>query len=81
MIKVVTKKKSERIAKFAFDYAMRNNRKKVTAIHKANIMYVSPIFPQFLSCIMGLFNRNVMLLKGWEVWRCMTGKLFLSAII
>jgi len=38
MIKVVTKKKSQRIAKFAFDYAMRNNRKKVTAVHKANIM-------------------------------------------
>ena len=42
MIKVVTKKKSQRIAKFAFDYAMRNNRKKVTAVHKANIMYVFP---------------------------------------
>eukprot|EP00795_Rhopilema_esculentum_P012430 gene12430-3096_t len=38
MIKVVTKKKSQRIAKFAFDYAMKNNRKKVTAVHKANIM-------------------------------------------
>lgn len=38
MIKVVTKKKSQRIAKFAFDYAMRNDRKKVTAVHKANIM-------------------------------------------
>jgi isocitrate/isopropylmalate dehydrogenase len=34
----VTKAKSERIAKFAFDYATRNNRKKVTAVHKANIM-------------------------------------------
>ena len=29
---------SERILKFAFDYAVNNNRKKVTAIHKANIM-------------------------------------------
>lgn len=34
----MTKAKSERIAKFAFDYATRNNRKKVTAVHKANIM-------------------------------------------
>eukprot|EP00112_Aurelia_sp_Birch-Aquarium-sp1_P010582 Seg2254.3 transcript_id=Seg2254.3/GoldUCD/mRNA.D3Y31 product="Isocitrate dehydrogenase" protein_id=Seg2254.3/GoldUCD/D3Y31 len=38
MIKVITRKKSQRIAKFAFDYAMRNDRKKVTAVHKANIM-------------------------------------------
>lgn len=27
-----------RIAKFAFDYAIKNQRKKVTAVHKANIM-------------------------------------------
>lgn len=27
-----------RIAKFAFDYAIKNNRKKVTCVHKANIM-------------------------------------------
>ncbi|XP_066916525.1 isocitrate dehydrogenase [NAD] subunit beta, mitochondrial-like [Clytia hemisphaerica] len=38
MIKVITRKKSERIAKFAFDYAMKNGRKKVTCVHKANIM-------------------------------------------
>lgn len=37
-LKIVTAKRSQRIAKFAFDYAVRNNRKKVTAIHKANIM-------------------------------------------
>ena len=43
MIKVITEKKSERIAKFAFDYATMQGRKKVTAIHKANIMYVLKI--------------------------------------
>ncbi|KAJ8868497.1 hypothetical protein PR048_030025 [Dryococelus australis] len=37
-LKIVTQAKSKRIAKFAFDYATRNNRKKVTAVHKANIM-------------------------------------------
>ncbi|XP_037952444.1 isocitrate dehydrogenase [NAD] subunit beta, mitochondrial [Teleopsis dalmanni] len=37
-LKIITAKKSMRIAKFAFDYATKNNRKKVTAIHKANIM-------------------------------------------
>lgn len=37
-LKVITAKKSQRIAKFAFDYAVKHNRKKVTAVHKANIM-------------------------------------------
>ncbi|TPX53496.1 hypothetical protein SeMB42_g00768 [Synchytrium endobioticum] len=37
-LKVVTRAKTERIARFAFDYALKNNRKKITAIHKANIM-------------------------------------------
>ncbi|GBN93632.1 Isocitrate dehydrogenase [NAD] subunit gamma, mitochondrial [Araneus ventricosus] len=37
-VKVVTREKSEEIVLFAFDYAVRNNRKKVTAVHKANIM-------------------------------------------
>ena len=40
-IKVITREASERIARFAFDYAMKNNRKKVTAVHKANIMKLS----------------------------------------
>lgn len=37
-LKIVTEKRSRRIAKFAFDYAVRHGRKRVTAIHKANIM-------------------------------------------
>ncbi|KAI4375786.1 hypothetical protein MLD38_013612 [Melastoma candidum] len=37
-LKVITKFCSERIAKYAFEYAYLNNRKKVTAVHKANIM-------------------------------------------
>ncbi|KAJ3201226.1 isocitrate dehydrogenase (NAD(+)) idh1 [Entophlyctis luteolus] len=37
-LKVVTREKTERIARFAFDFALKNNRKKVTCIHKANIM-------------------------------------------
>lgn len=35
---MVTRRKTERIAKYAFDFALKNNRKKVTIIHKANIM-------------------------------------------
>jgi isocitrate dehydrogenase (NAD+) len=39
-LKIATKAKTERIAKYAFDFALKNNRKKVTIIHKANIMYL-----------------------------------------
>ncbi|KAL9619611.1 MAG: hypothetical protein Q9160_005798 [Pyrenula sp. 1 TL-2023] len=37
-LKIITREKSERIAQFAFSFALANNRKKVTCIHKANIM-------------------------------------------
>ena len=40
-LKIITRDKSSRIAKYAFDYAVRHDRKKVTAIHKANIMKLS----------------------------------------
>ena len=37
-LKIITEYASTRIAEFAFDYALRNDRKKVTVVHKANIM-------------------------------------------
>lgn len=37
-IKIITRKGSERICRFAFEYARKNKRRKVTAVHKANIM-------------------------------------------
>lgn len=37
-IKVITKTASLRLAKYAFEYAYLTQRKKVTAVHKANIM-------------------------------------------
>ena len=40
-IKIITKPACERICKFAFDYAKDNDRKKVTGVHKANIMKLS----------------------------------------
>src|SRR5213079_1126675 len=40
-LKVITEKASTRIAKFAFEYARKNQRKRVHAIHKANIMKLS----------------------------------------
>src|SRR6185503_6511282 len=37
-IKIITREASERIARYAFEYAVANGRRKVTAVHKANIM-------------------------------------------
>ncbi|WFD08860.1 isocitrate/isopropylmalate dehydrogenase family protein [Tepidibacter hydrothermalis] len=47
-IKIITKKASDRIVKFAFELAKKENRKKVTATHKANIMKLSDGL--FLKC-------------------------------
>jgi isocitrate dehydrogenase (NAD+) len=40
-IKIITRAASQRIARYAFEYALRNDRRKVTAVHKANIMKLS----------------------------------------
>src|ERR1700720_2394252 len=51
-LKIITEKASTRIAKFAFAYARKNQRKKIHAIHKANIMKLSDGL--FLRC-----SRNI----------------------
>jgi isocitrate dehydrogenase (NAD+) len=48
-IKIITEKASMRISRFAYEYARKYNRKRVTAIHKANIMKLSDGL--FLSCV------------------------------
>ena len=48
-LKIITEKASTRIAQFAFEYARKHGRKKIHAIHKANIMKLSD----------GLFLRSV----------------------
>ncbi|MEO6295023.1 MAG: isocitrate/isopropylmalate dehydrogenase family protein [Candidatus Limnocylindria bacterium] len=40
-IKIITRAASQRIARYAFEYAINNGRRKVTAVHKANIMKLS----------------------------------------
>jgi isocitrate dehydrogenase (NAD+) len=47
-LKIITRRASTRIAKFAFEYAMTHGRRKVTAVHKANIMKMSDGL--FLQC-------------------------------
>jgi len=54
-IKVITEKASLRIAEFSFQYAKKEKRKKVTAIHKANIMKLSDGL--FLSCAQRVAKR------------------------
>ena len=47
-LKIITEKASTRIARFAFEYSTRENRKKITCGHKANIMKLSDGL--FLDC-------------------------------
>lgn len=47
-LKIITEKASTRIARYAFDYARTRGRKRVTAVHKANIMKMSDGL--FLDC-------------------------------
>ncbi len=47
-IKIITEKASTRIARFAFEFSQREGRRKVTAVHKANIMKLSDGL--FLEC-------------------------------
>ena len=51
-LKIITEKASTRIARFAFEWARKNKRKKIHAIHKANIMKMSDGL--FIRC-----SRNV----------------------
>ncbi|HEX9264665.1 MAG TPA: isocitrate dehydrogenase (NAD(+)) [Candidatus Binatia bacterium] len=47
-LKIMTERACTKISKFAFDYARRNGRKKIAAVHKANIMKLSDGL--FLDC-------------------------------
>src|SRR5258706_4031969 len=54
-IKIITEKASTRIAVFAFEYAAANKRKRISAIHKANIMKLSDGL--FLDCCRAVAKR------------------------
>ncbi len=59
-IKVITRKASEKIARFAFDYALRQGRNKVTAVHKANIMKLSDgLFLEAVRAVAGQYPEIV----------------------
>lgn len=54
-LKIITEKASTRIAQYAFEYAAANGRKKVTAVHKANIMKLSDGL--FLECFYNVAKK------------------------
>ena len=56
-LKVISRDASMRIARFAFDYARRNGRKSITAVHKANIMKLGDGL--FLKCVRAVARENV----------------------
>jgi isocitrate dehydrogenase (NAD+) len=59
-IKIITRAASERIARFAFEYAVANGRRKVTAVHKANIMKLSDgLFLESCRTIAALYEGKI----------------------
>ncbi|XP_039227723.1 probable isocitrate dehydrogenase [NAD] subunit alpha, mitochondrial isoform X1 [Drosophila teissieri] len=54
-IKLITEEASKRVAEYAFQYAKNNNRKKVTVVHKANIMRMSDGL--FLRCVRDMAQK------------------------
>ena len=69
-LKVITEEKSQRTAEYAFEFAFLNNRKSVTAVHKANIMKLGD--GEFLKVCDAFMNN-----EGWLCGRglCWKSKL------
>lgn len=63
-LKIITEKASTRICRFAFEYARARGRKKVSAVHKANIMKLSDGL--FLDCFRAV-SREFPDIQGEEV--------------
>lgn len=56
-IKLITWDASERVARYAFHYAQSSGRKRVTAVHKANIMFVA--FISYELFVLMLMSRKM----------------------
>ena len=55
-LKVISETASTRVARFAFDYARRQGRKRITAVHKANIMKLGDGL--FLKCVRAVAREH-----------------------
>ncbi len=58
-LKIITEKASTRIAAFAFDYARKNGRKRVTAVHKANIGLDTAVFEAVHGSAPDIADKNL----------------------
>ena len=70
-LKIITEKASTRVSKFAFEFAEREGRKKITAIHKANIMKLSDGL--FLECFYKVardIQRSLPTTRSWTTRAC-----------
>src|ERR1700685_3356176 len=65
-LKIITEKASTRIAKFAFAYARKSKRKKIHAIHKANIMKLSDGL--FIRCSRNVSKEYPEIPYGGDMW-------------
>ncbi len=74
-IKIITAEASERIASMAFSYAVKENRKKVTCVHKANIMQLTDGL--FLSTVRRVASR----FPDIEYEEIIAENMFLKAIL
>src|SRR6202795_1637810 len=64
-LKIITEKASTRIAKFAFAYARKNQRKRIHSVHKANIMKMSDGL--FLRCSRNVSKENPEITYGEHI--------------
>jgi isocitrate dehydrogenase (NAD+) len=64
-LKIITEKASTRIARFAFEYSRKNQRKKIHAIHKANIMKLSDGL--FLRCCRDVAKKYPEIIYGEHI--------------
>lgn len=74
-IKIITREATERIASMAFSYAVKENRKKVTCVHKANIMQLTDGL--FLSTVRSVANK----FPDIEYEEIIAENMFLKAVL
>lgn len=74
-IKKITRKASERIIKSAFEYAKANNRKKVTCVHKANILKKSD------GLFLAIFNEIKEEYKDIEATTCIVDNACMQLVM
>lgn len=80
-LKIITREASARIAHFAFDYAHKWNRKKVTAAHKANILKISDgLFLKTCQEVARDYPDIFTKKSSWTTWPCSSSSILNNSI-